>query len=142
MDHFWIALQQSSAMLINLPQEVMVWLLPSLLLFIKLFFKLSVGQIVTLASFIEGFIAMPVDIVFLSSSFTTAFIITSSKGHQLGFVWFVILLAVGFLITILWRYSAQSLSNRKFVTLFAVVPVNCLIAMITLVYTIIIVKGN
>ncbi len=82
--------------------------LPGILLLLAFFLKLAVDREVDIPSSIYAFLELPVDLLFLATSFIAAFTISSTTPEDgVGFIYFAAYLLVSGTVVFCWRKSCK-----------------------------------
>jgi hypothetical protein len=79
--------------------------LPIALVFIAFLLKLFVDQCATVPLIIRSIYEVPINVVFLALSFTTAFTIALPTNIHIGMLHIYVFFAVSLLVVVLWRRS-------------------------------------
>lgn len=88
-------------------------ILPIVLLGISFLLKLVVDRNIDGPAFINAICELPVDILFLSLSFSIAFTITDSANISKGLFYCFIGLAISILVVIIWRRTLHYFSLKR-----------------------------
>lgn len=88
-------------------------ILPSVLLLIGFLLKLLVGRNYDMPATIQAVCELPVDIIFLTLSFTVAFTITKVENQSSGLFYCFIGIATAILIVLLWRISVDQFLKKS-----------------------------
>jgi tellurite resistance protein TehA-like permease len=108
--------------------------LPGILLLLAFFLKLSIDREVDMPNAIYAFLELPVDILFLATSFIAAFTIASDhpKSEQ-GFIYFVCYLFVAAIAVFLWRKACRLFEDGKIKTTLLLSTINYTICVASLI---------
>ena len=87
--------------------------LPIALILIAFLLKLFMDRVVNAPLAIKSIYELPVDILFLSSSFTVAYTLTSSTNIKNGLAHFFVFLIVILLSVVAWRRSIKFFEEKK-----------------------------
>jgi hypothetical protein len=118
------------------------YLLPAVLLTLKFVVKLLVGQAPTIPKTIDLVYTLPVDIVFMATSFAAAF--TLSAPHQLerGLLYVFGLVIAAIVVTAMWRGSADLFYLTRYGWSAAIFVVNASFSAVLLYVTIALFPGT
>lgn len=100
------------------------WLLPVAIILVKLGLKLCIDRQVSLPEFIDGVLALPLDIAFMSSSLLAGLIILDAGNVKSGLGLFMATILVALLAAFLWRRSSARFAKHKYWTMGALFAVN------------------
>ena len=78
-------------------------ILPIALVIIAFLLKLFMDRNATVPLIIRSFYELPVDIIFLTLSFTTAFTISSTKNMESGLFHLFMFFVIALIVVVLWR---------------------------------------
>lgn len=82
--------------------------LPGILLLLAFFLKLAIDREVDIPNSIYAFLELPVDVLFLSTSFVAAFTISAEPpNNELGFIYFASYLFVAAVVVFCWRKACK-----------------------------------
>ncbi len=81
------------------------YLLPTTLLVLKFVVKLFVGQAPSVPKTIDLVYALPVDVVFMATSFAAAFTLSSPRHLEIGLLYVFSIVIAAIVVTALWRGS-------------------------------------
>lgn len=108
--------------------------LPGILLALAFFLKLSIDREVDIPSAIYAFLELPVDILFLATSFIAAFTISSAQSNgEKGFIYFICYLLVAAFAVFLWRKACRLFEDGKIKTTIFISFINYLICVTSLI---------
>lgn len=110
------------------------WLLPSAVIFFKFVIKTFVDHRPNVSDLIAGVLALPVDIVFLGSSFITAVIILDSQNAKLGLGIFAISIIIAVISVILWKRSVYCFEKNKIIGTFSLFLINITVSVLLTIY--------
>jgi hypothetical protein len=98
----------------NLIIKYLEIILPSAVLLMSFLLKMCVGRPLSVATFIDSLIELPIDAAFLAISFLIAYIITSALHTNLGIALFMIYICATILVIIGWRGSIMFFDKKRF----------------------------
>jgi len=112
------------------------FVVPILLLFIKLGFKQLIDRQATYYNVVKGFLDLPMDILFITLSLMSAVLIMNGWSNPDIFVGFIVIILFLLISTLLWKRSIENYDKENWWTTFFQALVNFLISVPILVYTI------
>lgn len=118
--------------------EILPFALPFALVALGVFFKLVVGQTVTLDAVVRVLFEFPVDILFLAISFLVASAMIEPKDLAIELISLlsgIIPVMIGILV---WRHSNNLYSNNKFVFAFLFTFFNLFVSFAFLIWSILV----
>lgn len=118
--------------------EIVPWALPVLLVGIAAFFKLAVGQPITLDSFARSLFEFPVDILFVAISLIIASAITDPNDLATEMISLLGSIIVALLVIIIWRGSNSRYAGEHFLAAYALVILNLAASTAALVWSILV----
>jgi hypothetical protein len=95
-------------------ESLEIIVIPALLLSLTASLKLFVGRDYSISNLIESFSELPVDINFLSISFATTYLVTTStENRSYGLCCCIVGMVISVLAIVLWRASQKALFNSQ-----------------------------
>jgi hypothetical protein len=117
-------------------------ILPILLLGIAFLLKLVVDRNIDVPTAIHAICELPVDILFLSLSFSIAYTIADPVNNSQGLFYCFVGLAISILVVFIWRRTLQYfIEKRKWLWLFLLFA-NLIVASISLKYSVVLIMAN
>jgi hypothetical protein len=100
------------------------YLLPTVLLALKLLVKLFVDQSPSIAKAVDVVYCVPLDIIFLATSFAAAFTLSSPSHTERGLQYVCGLIVAAIVIAVLWRRSLNFFYLSRYVLSIFIFAVN------------------
>lgn len=117
-------------------------ILPILLLGIAFLLKLVVDRNIDVPTAIHAICELPVDILFLSLSFSIAFTIGDPVNNSQGLFYCFVGLAISILVVFIWRRTLQYFIEKKKWLWLVLLFINLIVASISLKYSVELIMAN
>lgn len=115
--------------------------LPIILIIIAFLLKLFMDRNATLPHFIKSLYELPVDIVFLGLTFTTAFTISEASHMAKGMFYLFVFLVIALINVVLWRRSTTLYEQTSYSWASSLFVLNATIAGYVLYRSVIIIAS-
>lgn len=111
--------------------------LPGIILLLAFFLKLAIDREVDIPNSVYALLELPVDVLFLSTSFIAAYTISAAPpDNQTGFIYFGSYLLVAAIVVFCWRKACKLFESGHHGWMFTLSTVNYILSAACLVRSI------